>query len=91
MPKKPLQVILLARLAVDQRHQGRGIGRQLLMDAIDRSWRAASQVPAKALVVHAKDETAAAFYEKYGFLRFFDGSLHLFLPMGTLELLIEGD
>jgi GNAT superfamily N-acetyltransferase len=63
----PIPVAILARLAIDSRHQGRGLGAALLDDALGRTCGAAEQVAVRAVVVHAIDEGAAAFYERYGF------------------------
>jgi GNAT superfamily N-acetyltransferase len=61
--------IILGRLAVDQAWQGRGIGAALLRDAVDRSLRAAREVSARLLVVHAISPAAEAFYRHHGFTR----------------------
>ena len=72
---------LIGRLAVDQNFLGRGLGGALIMDA---TRRAAGADPAIfALVVDAKDETAAGFYEHLGFRRFASRPLSLFLPIAT--------
>ncbi|MGA2453983.1 MAG: GNAT family N-acetyltransferase [Solirubrobacteraceae bacterium] len=63
----PIPVAILARLAIDSRHQGRGLGAALLDDALGRVCLAAKQVAVRAVVVHALDESAAAFYERFGF------------------------
>jgi ribosomal protein S18 acetylase RimI-like enzyme len=63
----PIPVAILARLAIDSRHQGRGLGAALLDDALGRVCRAAEQVAIRAVVVHATDQNAAAFYERFGF------------------------
>lgn len=63
----PIPVAILARLAVDVSHQGQGIGAALLNDALVRVVRASEQVAVRAVVVHAVDEKAAAFYERFGF------------------------
>ncbi len=65
--RHPLPVMLLARLAVDRRHAGRGIGKGLLKDAILRTTQAAGFAGIRAIVVHAKDDHARSFYEKFGF------------------------
>jgi GNAT superfamily N-acetyltransferase len=67
LARHPIGVILLARLAVDRSEQGTGVGRQLLMDALSRSLTAGDAIGARAILVHAIDEEAAAFYRKYGF------------------------
>jgi GNAT superfamily N-acetyltransferase len=63
----PIPAALLARLAVDRHHQGRGIGAGVLSDALSRVSVAAGQVAVRAVVVHAIDENAAGFYERFGF------------------------
>ena len=67
--KYDIPVMLLARLAVDRREQGKGLGKALLKDAILRTLQAAEIAGLKLLLVHAKDEAAADFYRKYGFGR----------------------
>jgi GNAT superfamily N-acetyltransferase len=79
--KYDVPVMLLARLAVDRREQGHGLGKALLKDAILRTMRAAEIAGLKLLLVDAKDENAARFYEKYGLIRLPDNSLTLFLPV----------
>lgn len=63
----PIPVAILARLAVEERSQGKGLGPSLLNDAVERICRAAQEVAVRAVVVHAIDEQAAAFYERFGF------------------------
>ncbi len=62
----PIPVAILARLAVDVGHQGQGIGAALLNDAFGRVVRASEQVAVRALIVHAVDENAVSFYERFG-------------------------
>lgn len=63
----PIPVAILARLAVDISQQGQGIGAALLKDALVRAVRASDQVAVRAVVVHAIDLNASAFYEHFGF------------------------
>lgn len=63
----PIPVAILARLAVDERSQGQGLGPSLLSDALERICRAAQEVAVRAVVVHAIDDAAASFYERFGF------------------------
>ena len=63
----PVPVMVLARLAVDSAHQGRGLGRALLRDAVLRTMQAADIAGIRALVAHAISEDAKRFYERCGF------------------------
>jgi len=82
LPRYPLLPAgLIGRLAVDQAFQGRRLGGALVIDA---AWRAAAAEPAIfALIVDAKDDNAAAFYEHLQFRRFVSQPSSLFLPIGT--------
>src|SRR5713226_3708062 len=62
--KYPVPIILLARLAVDQQEKGKGLGKALLKDALLRAFRASELVGCRAVLVHAKDTSAQAFYSK---------------------------
>ncbi len=63
----PIPVAILARLAVDVGQQGQGIGAALLNDALVRVVRASQEVAVRAVVVHAANESATAFYGRFGF------------------------
>ncbi len=63
----PLPGVVLGRLAVDRRHQGKGLGRALVADALSRSLAARRLIGARALLVHAIDAQAAGFYRSLGF------------------------
>ena len=77
----PVPVILLARLAVDTREQGRGLGGGLLKDAILRAAHAADIIGVRALLTHAKDVAARDFYMHFGFEPSPVDDLHLYLLM----------
>ncbi|ANL74782.1 GCN5-related N-acetyltransferase protein (plasmid) [Rhizobium phaseoli] len=64
----PIPVAVLGRLAIDQSHQGRGIGRALVRDAGLRLVNAAEILGIRGLLVHAISDDARAFYEAVGFL-----------------------
>ena len=64
----PIPVVLRGRLAVARSHQGRGIARALVRDAILRTLQAADIAGIRALLVHALDEDAAVFYRPLGFV-----------------------
>ncbi len=63
----PVPLILLARLAVDRGEKGKGLGTGLLKDALLRAVAAADIVGCRAVMVHAKDDAAKAFYQRFGF------------------------
>jgi len=66
----PIPVVLLGRLAVDRSHAGRGLGASLLQHAVIQSARVAQAIGMRAIVVHAKDDSAAGFYRRFGFVPF---------------------
>ncbi|MFM2008418.1 MAG: hypothetical protein RIR02_368 [Pseudomonadota bacterium] len=63
----PVPVMVLARLAVDLRAQGIKLGASLLQDAVNRAVMVAENAGVRALLVHALNDKAKAFYEHYGF------------------------
>ena len=75
----------LARLAVDRRFQGQGIGGQLLLAAGRRCLLAAAEVGGVVLVIDAKSEKVASWYASYGSLPLLDAPLTLLLPLATIE------
>jgi GNAT superfamily N-acetyltransferase len=85
LPRHPVPVILLARLAVDQSVQGKGWGEGLLVDALQRGFGLADKLGIHAVEVDAIDQQAKAFYEKYGFVPLLDNEFHLFLPIATIQ------
>jgi GNAT superfamily N-acetyltransferase len=86
---RPIPAVLLARLAVDLQHQGRGVGRSLLQDALGRALAAAEAIGARAVLVHAKDDEARAWYERYGFAPSPTDPLHLLLLMKDIRATLE--
>ena len=79
MPRQ-IPAVILGRLAIDRDWQGKGIGAALLRDAVERSARAAGEVAARLLVVHAISPAAEAFYRHFGFTR---------LPVETPTLALD--
>lgn len=79
MPRHPIPLMVLARLAVHSDWQGRRIGAGLLLDALTRTLQAADIAGIRALAVHAKDEAAASFYEHFGFVPSPTDKRHLFM------------
>ena len=78
-------VFRLGRLAVSCAVQGRGLGGDLLLAAGERALAVAQEVGGVALAIDAKDERAAAWYERFGALRLIDDPLKLVLPLDTIR------
>jgi GNAT superfamily N-acetyltransferase len=81
MPE-PIPAAVLGRLAVHAAHTGRGLGHGLLKDAITRTQRAAVDLGIRALLCHAADERARAFYLHHGFIVSPMEPLTVVLPLG---------
>ncbi len=79
LARHEVPLVLLARLAVDERCKGQGLGASLLQDAFFRFIKAQEAIGARALLAHAKDESAKAFYEKWGFVSTEGLPLHLYI------------
>jgi len=77
-------VFRLGRLAVALSAQGGGLGGDLLLAAGKRALSVAIEVGGVALAIDAKDERAAAWYERFGALRLLDNPLKLILPLKTI-------
>jgi GNAT superfamily N-acetyltransferase len=90
LARHPVPIILLARLAVDREEQGKGLGAALLKDALLRAMQAADLIGCRAVLVHAKDQAAQAFYRRYGFEPSPVDELHLYLLMKDLKGSLEG-
>lgn len=85
LPKYPIPVARLGRLAVDTNFQGKGIGAALLMNALARCAGIARQdIAANGVIVDAKHERAQRFYQKYGFITLTAKPLTLFIPMADI-------
>ncbi len=69
----------MARFALDQTEQGKGLGKALLRDALRRALQGAGAIGGRAFLVHAKDEEARTFYQKFGMEESPTNPLHLFL------------
>lgn len=83
----PIPVMVLGRLGVDIRHQGKGLARALVRDAILRSVQAGEIAGVRALLVHALDAAAATFYERLGFMQSPIDPLVLMTPLNTINSL----
>lgn len=78
----PIPVTLLGRLAVGKTWTGKGLGGAMLQDAVLRSRQVATIVASRGMLVHALDEEAAGFYQKFGFTRSAALPLMLVLSFG---------
>ncbi len=87
LARHPIPIMLLARLAVATAWKGHGLGSGLLKDATLRTLQAADIAGIRALVVHAKDETARRFYEHFGFAPSVTDPMHLFLLIKDIRRL----
>ena len=85
LPRYPAPILRIGRLAVDVRHQGKGIGQDLLAFALRLAVEFSQRVGLYAVVVDAKHNKAKAFYIKLGFIACVDNPLCLYLPITTLE------
>ena len=87
----PCPVLLLARLAVDQRAQGRGIGAALLKDALLRAYKLSSEVGFAALLVHCANDNAREFYlsQSSHFVPCPVAENHLMLPLRAMREFID--
>ena len=88
LARRPVPVMLLARLAVASDCQGRGIGPALLRDALLRTLQAADIAGIRAFMVHAKDEEARAFYEHFDFIASPSDPMHLHVLLKDVKALI---
>ena len=80
-----MPVFRLARLAVDLKTQGRGLGGQLLLSAGRRCLLAAAEVGGVAMLIDTKNERVAAWYARFGALPLLDAQLSLVLPLSTVQ------
>ncbi len=79
LARHPVPVMVLARLAVDTRWKGKGLGAGLLKDAMLRTINAAEIAGIRAIVVDAKNDDAKNFYQHFGFLDGFADPQQMYL------------
>ena len=85
LPKYPIPIGRIGRLAVDKEYKGQGIGGFLLHDALTNILNIADKMGVFAVVVDAKNEDAKSFYTKYGFAELQESALTLFLTIDTIK------
>lgn len=88
IPKYPIPVARIGRLAVDRECQGKSMGKFLLMDAFERILEVSMSIAAYAIVVDAKNEKSKKFYERFGFFSYEENSMSLYIPIKTVEKII---
>ena len=89
LARRPVPIMLLARLAVASSWQGKGIGAGLLKDAMLRTLQAADIAGIRAFAVHAKDDEARAFYGHFDFVPSPTDPLHLFRLLKDVRKLLR--
>lgn len=90
LARYPVPVMILARLAVAQAHQGKGLGRALLKEALLRTAQAADIAGIRCLLVHAKDDAARQWYASWEFEPSPTDAYHLYLMLKDLKALLAG-
>ncbi len=88
LARHPIPIMLLARLAIAVDRQGRGLGAGLIKDALARTLQAADIAGLRALAVHAKDNEARAFYERFDFIASPSDPFHLFVLLKDVRALL---
>ncbi len=88
LPRHPIPIMLLARLAVDINNQNNGVGAGLLRNAMQRTLQIAEIAGVRAFLVHAKDDKAKHFYEHFNFTPSPTDPYHLFLLMKDIRKLL---
>jgi GNAT superfamily N-acetyltransferase len=89
MPRHRIPTILVGRLAVDRRFQGRKLGTRLLAEALRRAVAASDAAAARVVVVDAIDERAAGFYRRRGFIESPEDPLRLFRKISDIRRTID--
>ncbi|MBA3632466.1 MAG: GNAT family N-acetyltransferase [Acidobacteria bacterium] len=87
LPRYPIPVVHLGRLAVDRTAKGEGLGGFLLLDAFRRSLKVAAELGIYAVEVRALSEQAKNFYLKFGFVELNDDKFHLYLTIKKIRKL----
>ena len=85
LPRYPIPVVHLARLAVDRRFQGRGLGETLLLHALECASRVSDDLGIFAVEVLARNDLARDFYRYYGFTALVDDPNHLYLSIKAIR------
>ena len=85
LPRYPVPVALIGRLAVDKKSQGKGLGSILLADACQKVSQASSVLAVAGIIVDAKDDTAISFYKHFGFISLQGHTDRMLLPASVFQ------
>lgn len=86
LPRYPIPVALIGRLAVSKKFQGKGLGSILLADACQKVAHASSVLAVAGIIVDAKDDDAASFYSHFGFAPLQGQKGRLLLPASVFQI-----
>jgi GNAT superfamily N-acetyltransferase len=89
LARHPVPLMLIARLAVSLKLQGKGAGAGLLKNAMQRTTQAAEIGGIRALAAHAKNDRVRAFYEHFGFIPSPTDPLHLFILTKDIQRILN--
>jgi predicted N-acetyltransferase YhbS len=89
LARHPVPIMLLARLAIATDWQGKGLGGGLMKDAMLRTLQAADIAGIRAFAVHAKDDAARAFYERFDFVPSPSDPYHLFRLLKDIRAVLD--
>jgi len=87
MPRYPVPIVHLGRLAIDKTVRDKGLGGLLLLDALRRSLKIADELGVFAVEIYALNEQVKSFYLKFGFRELNDDPLHLYLTLKLIRKL----
>ena len=89
LARHPIPIMLLARMAVDSRSHGKGVGKALLRDAMRRTLQVADIAGIRAFAVHAKDDEAQSFYQHFDFIASPVDPMHLFVLLKDIRRIVS--
>ncbi len=84
LPRYPLPCVVVGRFAVDKVTQGQGIGKVLLAHALKQVSKVAQIIGVNFVVIHAKDQKAMEFYQRFGFISLTSNPLTLIYPVNEI-------
>jgi len=85
LPRYPVPVALIGRLAVRTNFQGKGLGSILLADACRKISQASAVLAVAGIIVDAKDDKAISFYEHFGFIPLLGQTDRMMLPASAFQ------